>query len=140
MVAGLADLVIQAYSPSEPQEFQADEVIALPGPCMPGVHEDLTERSWHLFHQGQQLRAIEASPLSEPEGEAIRARRAWVMESPVPWASPALALWTSADVRFWRGGMHPLLDAPLSRGELSPQEKLILDHLGDEPVEDAVTA
>lgn len=137
VVEALADVLVSAFTPCAPVEFQRDEVMALPGPHVPELHEDLALRSWHVFQYGRSLRALELPPLRDLEDDSIRARRAWLIDSTEPLADPGLALWRRGEVRFWRSGKHPLLDQPLAPRDYSPLESSLAERLLGEAVDHA---
>lgn len=128
-VKAIADVLVSAFAPGTPVELQRDEVMALPGPSVPGLHDDLALRSWHVFHEGRSLRALELPPLRDLEDDSLRARHAWLIDSTNPLAGPGLAVWRRGDVRIWRSGGYPLLDQPLSPRDHSPLEVSLAEHL-----------
>lgn len=134
LVSALADLVVEAHSPRRETAFPQGEVIALPGPQLPGLPADLALRSWHARHGGRALRAVEMPPSRDLEEESLRARRAQIFDAEAPLSPPGLVLWREGDLRLWRGGEDPLLDPPCVPGEYSALEALLVEHLGRDQV------
>ncbi|MGO1284459.1 MAG: hypothetical protein ACTHWF_11745 [Brachybacterium sp.] len=142
VTAGLAELTARAFGPGAAPQLRDGEVLALPGPELPGLAEDLRQRSWHVRdHRGSagdsMLRALEMPPLRDPEEGTLRARRAHLVHSSAPLSAPGLMVWRTGGVRLWRGGMHPLLDAPVTRSDLTEAESLLAEHVAGEPFADA---
>ena len=46
-------------------------------------------------------------------------------------------MWRPGDVRLWRSGAHPLLDAPVSLSDLTDAESLLVERVEGEPFDDA---
>ncbi|WP_127097510.1 hypothetical protein [Brachybacterium saurashtrense] len=134
VIEAMTSVVAKAWSASASDVLPDDEVVALPGPQLSGVHEDLAQRSWHLAHEGRALRALEAPPIRDVDGEVVRARRAWLIDGGLPLSSPGLVIWGDGDVRLWRSGEQPLLDRPVLQQQLRPAEELLMEHFDHETV------
>ena len=132
VIEAMTSVVAKAWSASASDVLPDDEVVALPGPQLPGVHEDLAQRSWHLAHEGSTLRALEAPPIRDADGEIVRARRARLIDGGFPLSSPGLVVWGDGDVQLWRSGEQPLLDRPVPQHQLRPAEELLVGHLDQE--------
>lgn len=138
VTAGLAELTSRAYVRGSAPQLRDGEVLALPGPELPDLADDLRQRSWHALDAqghagGSVLRALELPPLRDPEEGTLRARRAHLIRSSTPRSAPGLVVWRPGEVRLWRSGAHPLLDAPVDSSDLTEAESLLSDHLEGEP-------
>lgn len=132
VIEAMANVVAKAWAASTPDALPEGEVIALPGPRLAGVHDDLAQRSWHLAHLGRTLRALEGSPFRDSDGDVVRARCASIFDGGSPVSAPGFVLWGDGDVRLWRSGEHPLLDPPVLRNQRRPEEQLLMEHLEHE--------
>lgn len=132
LIEAMTNVVTEAWESSTPDVLPEGEVIALRGPRLSGVHDDLAQRSWHLACQGRTLRALEGTPLRDVDGDVVRARRAWVFDGGSAASAPGFILWGDGDIRLWRSGEHPLLDPPVLRYQRRPEEQLLMEHLEHE--------
>ena len=142
VTAGLAEITARAFEPGAAPLLPVGEVLALPGPEVPGLAEDLRQRSWHVRDrsgaaEGSVLRALEMPTLRDPEEGTLRARRAHLVRSSAPLSTTGLLMWRPGDVRLWRSGAHPMLDAPVSLSDLTDAESLLVERVEGEPFDDA---
>lgn len=135
VVEALAELLVESGGADAGNEMPLHEVIALPGPRVPGLHADLGARSWHVTDGRRVLRAVELPPLRGPDDDVLRARRARIIDSTAPLSAPGFLLWRDGEVRLWRGGSEPLLDPPLAPRDHSALEGLLVERLDAERLE-----
>lgn len=131
---GLEGLLVRAMAeavteqPGTPPALASGEVMALPGSDAGPVHEDLRPRSWHARLGDSMLRALELTPIRDEDDELV-ARRVQVHRADAPHAAAGLAVWDGTTLRYWPGGVHPMVQPALERGQWSGLERLLLDRV-----------
>lgn len=134
---GLEGLLVRAMAeavteqPGTPPALASGEVMALPGPDAGPVHEDLRPRSWHARLGDSMLRALELTPIRDEDDELV-ARRVQVHRADAPHAAADQVVWDGTTLRYWPGGVHPMVRPALERDQWSGLERLLLDRVGSD--------
>ncbi len=128
VVRELAHAVAGQLRPATTPTLASGEVLALPGPALGGLHEDLRLRSWHARVGDAVLRALEFTPIRDEDDEVV-ARRAQVHWADAPRSAPGEVVWKGAGLRYWPGGSHPMVHPPQEREQWTGLERLLLDRL-----------